>query len=865
MPSILRFLGVPRILSVFFTLPLTQECSIFSFAPITALSKTVKLLPTLPHTLPLLFFLILLQVSFPSAKTYSSTLQDSVGCSLYVPHGRARSSYLPGTFWLSSSTTNETFLDIICNISTWSHIAIQSSDLLDREHPPHFLLPDCFYLRGGDDPAGLSSFLLSLVIIQGNSTYPDPLVRFAASFPNATNIAITNSILLYENGTKSDVVWDELFLGLPKLTYWSLASVAIGSNTRLPNILPGNLWRFRASFSGLTGTLPPNLLRLIGSSFSELDLTGNRLVGTIPPSLISNWTASSELMLRLGGNQFQGEVPRTFFLGPYPLLRFFILDVSSNLLTGKLDDLTTFFNSTQLVTFEGFFGNNLLTGSIPSLPTTEFYSFTISAPNNRLSGTIPASGMHIGKSFTYDFSGNRLIGTVPPRFFYTSSQSLSKLEVDIDVSRNRLSGSISAEVFSSFNLTTMAAYSFNLSSNGFIGCLPAHLINYQSTQHLSSFRVDFSNCPSISGHLPSTLLSSISPPVPNYDSVIYAEFHIDISNTSVSGRLHFPPLNARPCLSLSFSAAHTLLNNIEFHQNSSRYLSWLNISNSPITGTLPPFLFTNPSSLKTLKAASTLIAGTLPDISALHLSTLVLSESPIDFCSPENRSEWIPQSTLQQCELNHTNAFSCNSSYPTQCTLSAPNPTCSTTLPPPGFICIDNSWISNASVSNSTFTVPAASTHAIISGNLTSSSVILGSYTSSVTVLDCAENLTLVTIQVSDDDLKQFGSKEKLLQLISYSPSCRPLNTTQLSVNVIGKSCRSLQVTKVSSEGSLRGLFKLDSSRCNTWWIVLVSVLGGVIVLGVVLLVLLATFVPSFRETIRPFSKPSQKPKSAHA
>lgn len=188
-------------------------------------------------------------------------------------------------------------------------------------------------------------------------------------------------------------------------------------------------------------------------------------------------------------------------------------------------------------------------------------------------------------------------------------------------------------------------------------------------------------------------------------------------------------------------------------------------------------------------------------------------------------------------------------SSPSSCTIATP--------PPPGFICVGNTWISNSSINTPTLTVPGGSVHVVINGSLSTSTIIFGGLNSSLTINGCANNLTSVTIQVSDDDLKKFGSKEKLLQLISYASSnssCRSLTTTQLSVSVIGKSCRSLKVTKVSSDGSLSGLFKLDSSRCNTWWIVLVSVLGGVIVLGVILVVLLAIFVPSVRKTIRPFS-----------
>jgi hypothetical protein len=68
-------------------------------------------------------------------------------------------------------------------------------------------------------------------------------------------------------------------------------------------------------------------------------------------------------------------------------------------------------------------------------------------------------------------------------------------------------------------------------------------------------------------------------------------------------------------------------------------------------------------------------------------------------------------------------------------------------------------------------------------------------------------------------------------------------------------------VTSETTTTTLSGVFKVDTSGCkkksSTWWIVLVSVLGGVIVLGAIF-ALLATFTP-LKHIIRPHAKRAEE------
>ena len=187
-------------------------------------------------------------------------------------------------------------------------------------------------------------------------------------------------------------------------------------------------------------------------------------------------------------------------------------------------------------------------------------------------------------------------------------------------------------------------------------------------------------------------------------------------------------------------------------------------------------------------------------------------------------------------------------------------PTCSNaTKPGDQFYCINSVWTSNTTVTTPTLVIPSGASETIIIGDLESTSIIFNGLGSTLTITGYAFNLTSVTLTLTPGGLKE--SKHITQRLIDFSGSdCTndQLNKVTVDSRVNGSTCREVKSSKSVSNGQLSGIFTIDSSACNTWWIVLVSVICAVVVIGVLILVLLVIFVPKVRYAIRPFSRPRE-------
>lgn len=175
------------------------------------------------------------------------------------------------------------------------------------------------------------------------------------------------------------------------------------------------------------------------------------------------------------------------------------------------------------------------------------------------------------------------------------------------------------------------------------------------------------------------------------------------------------------------------------------------------------------------------------------------------------------------------------------------------------FIVVNGIWVFYGAVDVPTLVVGGSG--AVVSGNLSSTSIVLQGPNANLAILGCDNNLTTIAVELTSADLKRLKSKPNI-SLIAYSsdPSCSTLEHLDINYRLKDSSCRKISVSKVSSRGTLGALFSIDSSSCNLWWIILVSVLGGVIVLLLIILVLLVLFVPK----VRPYSKKRVGPSSVH-
>lgn len=515
--------------------------------------------------------------------------------------------------------------------------------------------------------------------------------------------------------------------------------------------------------------------------------------------------------------------------------------------------------------------NKLNLGAIPSDMFINFASTPLDGLNvqvlqSPLSGSLPAdlfaplATAVFGDSdqvvFNFDVRDSALQGSIPPGLFLPLKNAVLK-QFRLTLANNNLNGTIPSDLFPSglirSNSGSDVTFNLDLSYNGFSGSLPDNLLYNISAEGIL---LKCTSC-SLTGTLPalgqSWLSSSTSSLAIRLDD---NGFHGGISETLL-GRS--PPATADIDVS----------------------------SNSNLNGTISNALLTTTNFLS-LDASNNELHGPVP-LGLANVSRFDLRGTKIDFCTAPLDAN--PLWTTESCSLDSTTAAcDCPSSY-AGCGLSAtvcpppPSPLPPTTPPvvpsatpssppttPPStrvcnpstrpstdFVCVDGVWTAPNAPSPILNIPSGAGPIVVVSGNVSSTSLIFNSVGTTLSIGGCATNLSTVTIQLTAEEVKRLGSSGTLQTLIQLSntSSC---NSTLSQVDIEAKAtsgCRKVKAEKqVSSDGkTLSSFFTVDRSACNRWWIILVSVVCGVILLAVIGIVLLAVLSPSFRKRIRPFSQ----------
>lgn len=172
--------------------------------------------------------------------------------------------------------------------------------------------------------------------------------------------------------------------------------------------------------------------------------------------------------------------------------------------------------------------------------------------------------------------------------------------------------------------------------------------------------------------------------------------------------------------------------------------------------------------------------------------------------------------------------------------------------PPPGFLCaVGGGLYSPASVTEPSIIVPPNSGVIPVAGNITVNTTITFIGTGSSLVADgCVQVPGGISIELSKGNTVPKGS----VTLITQSSACDAL-LAPVSLKYDKKDCRKTTVKKDPNAASntLAVIFKVDNSDCNVKWIILGSVLGGVLIITLAL-ALIFTFNKSARNCIRPFA-----------
>lgn len=521
-----------------------------------------------------------------------------------------------------------------------------------------------------------------------------------------------------------------------------------------------------------------------------------------------------------------------------------------------------------------------------------------------------------------DVSNNRIQGGISPNFF-----SLSTTLLNFVAERNELSGEIPNFGFGTLRELTASYNRFNqwqdfdLSGIHPNNGVPALVKIAMADNPLQNWPTNFNAlvnlnvlyliCPRTG---PGSISNGTTPrPFPVTDATILTQLsQIAINYCPVLSKLPdfpFPNSDQTKYCSVrrSFDFSNTLVfGPIPHSWQNYAFLDFIISGCSSINGTFPTNMFgcarfdSGASSytgngLRLLALDGTSLEGEwtldpekyFPSYLA-SLSRISLKDMPfMDFCSP-NTPSW-SDVNVAQCVFGNSNASSCPDNYPSSCTYATPEeptispisnlqpsthtPQNSGNCPPlspalyPLFSCINDTWVSQESVSVPTVTIPPNG-DLLIFGNLSTGSVVFEGLSGSLKVKGCiSSNLTCISVEITESDIKKLEkAKDKqatLLLLDSDSESsCEGgtnLNKLGLSISSRFKSsCKKVKAEKVkngSSSKTFSAVFTLDTSKCNLWWIILVSVIGGILLIATIVIVLLVVLVPSVRHAIRPYSK----------
>lgn len=704
-----------------------------------------------------------------------------------------------------------------------------------------YLLPSCVATAA----MNLNGFTGKCLTVTNFAYLPSTINSILLSYSNINSLSGTTSTSS-EDGFNSDgtINWTEFFARFTALTNiaWSYSAIT-GS---LPTAISNNILQMQITRGSLSGTIPATLLPT-APSFNQLivSFAYNKLTGNIPAELFAPLQSAASLTtlnLDFSGNSLDGTIPEQL-LRPGSTTSFTVV-FESNSLTGTLP-ASLFKTAPTLSSFYVDFSANLLTGTLPA----SFFNAGINAASN-------------SAVFNLKLASNGFTGSIPSGFITAGlNQNITFNSFQLDLHNNHLEGTIPDTLLTTYvptkrdDLATESTRE-NVDSKDFMAEVAVSIGGSQAQLYLQTNK--------LTGTIPSSLMDFYRPDNGFSNGGNYLSLTSNLLTGSLPARC-----SSTKALSLQISN-NKLIGTIPTEWTACMFNTIQIGSNANISGSIPSGLLTA-STLQTFEASSTSLTGDLPAMkSGLSLQ---LSSTKINFCSANSLSA-VSLVTFSSCILVTAPTCGCESSYSPRCSVSTcppsstPSPTastpaplgCSGTPPSSSFNCINGAWTAEV-VSSETLVIPPNSGTVIVTGNMTSSSVVLNDLSSTIEVLGCATNLTQLHIELTKEQVEKLG-KTKLYQLLStLASNCSTtLDDVSMSVSVKNGGCRKVSVSKVSSADhtTLSGLFTMDNSSCKTWWIILVSVLAGVIVLIFIVLILLAIFCKSFRVKVRPYSSARQ-------
>ena len=723
-----------------------------------------------------------------------------------------RSSYASqGTVSLSASAgVNETsFAATLCD-SIAANAPVTSlsiTGLLDSSGVPYFTLPSCVY----DISGTLTSMSLANWLVNGTTSNPDPLTLLGPMFGSVTTFS-ANTVNFYgpQANSLAQVNWTN-FISTYMASVNQITLVLTRFNGSLPTSLPTSCSYFFCDTVSFSGTIPSTLLP-VGTSSFELTVTSTLLTGGFPNGFFANVGSNAQLTITFQSNNF---------------------------ITGSI-------------------GSNFLSGT--NMTSMSEITLVLSQ-NPSLSGTIPTDlwGLPNACAATYIY---------------------------IDVGYTNISA-FSKTFLSTYSFPNLSDLSIHTLYSAIKGDLPSRIMPL-SAPNLASYTF-YNDGNVMGGTVPTAFIGNIASWTGGRSP--YTFLTLWLRYNQLTGIVTFPAapsqtLGSGPYTLFKFAGQNNNFTYMNIQPTASRYLTDIEIGYSPGSrGTLDNVF--SPSAidsyLDVVDFANCSISGTMPDLNTMNtevIKWLSLSYTPIDFCSNTSRSPWTGSSALNTCLLQGTNAYMCPELYP-NCEISAPapsaptsppssTPTClDSTKPDANFVCVDGIWVNLESSTTPTLVITTSGTSSsgstsqvLVLGNVTSSTLVYQNLGTTLVVGGCADNVSSITIELSDEDLQRITNSTGSLRqqlLAIQGDNCSDLATVKLSTSTTNSTCSAVSSSTESTNGQLFALFSITGSSCSNkkeqkiWIIIVPAVCGGVLLI-VIIVVIVVACCSCAKKAVRPYA-----------
>lgn len=793
------------------------------------------------------------------------------------------------TITVSSSSTNDSFAEEVC-----AQVADAGfNGVLEITGTPclNLILPSCISQYALNSitiqtciiiesfaifPPSIISVTIkeSSFLMNESFTLPAPIAPSTepAPSPSAPTPSFNSSL----NGFDADgnVDWDEVFTLLPVLITLTISDCDLRGP--LPSAIPASLLAgFDLSNNELSGTIPASLFSLTADYNSySFYLSGNSLTGTIPESLFEPFRGRkmSTILFSMKNNELSGPIPSQL-LQPFANTNgsSFELDLSANQLNGSITDFLPENlidnNATGASTVRLILSSNQLTGSLPAsflanMPVASTLTFYVD--DNKLTGSLPSSVFpngwyEIGSGIMgayLNFSANGFTGSIPSTLLGTDTltQNLTLNALVLSFDDNKLDTLPDSLFYRYLTATEFVAISvsgslqISMKNNAFSGAFPSTMLSHAGTTG-TQIQLTLSNN-RISGAFPTDAFADLSSSIG--------------SNIVLASNNSFASLpECSPGLSYYDFANNALSSTIPSSYAACSLIALFVTDNPVLTGSIPPGFLSSPT-LVYLAASNSGLSGDLLTNFSATTQTVDLSGTDIDFCSSATLAAGFSTYTAS-CNLNDTSACQCATSYAMCSTNACPpvepvapvtpptnapsSPSATPTGCPSGtrptseFTCVNGGWTA-PSTTAPVLTIPSGAGSVLVTGNVSSSAIVIDGLGTTITIGGCASNLTQVVLELDAETIKKLASKtlQPLVVLSASATACTNLSSVALSTKLTSSTCKSIKSEKVLSTdgGTLSALFTVSSSGCNTWWIILVSVLVAVVIIGAVIAVAVA-------------------------